>query len=70
MDIQTALITALKCLITVFFRIQTGLDQIFGQVNRIRIGLDNSKKILDWIRTAKFSNLFNTTVYDPDNDLI
>jgi len=37
------------------------LDQIFGQVYRIKIGLDYSIKILDWIRIAKISNLFNTT---------
>jgi len=37
------------------------LDQISGQVYRIRIGPDYSKKILDWIRIAKISNLFNTT---------
>jgi len=43
------------------FRIQTGLDQIFGQVYRIRIGSDYSVKILDWIRIAKISDLFNTT---------
>ena len=45
------------------FRIQTGLDQIFGQVYRIRIGPEYSMKILDWIRIAKISNLFNTTTY-------
>jgi len=36
------------------------LNQIFGQVHRIRIGPDYSMKILDWIRIAKISNLFNT----------
>jgi len=36
------------------------LDQIFGQVYRIRIGPDYSMKTLDWIRIAKIFNLFNT----------
>jgi len=30
MDVETALITAVECLIRGFFRILTGLDQIFG----------------------------------------
>jgi len=46
MDIQTALITAVKCLIRVFSDIN-GLDQIFGQCYRIRISLDYTMKILD-----------------------
>jgi len=62
MDIQTALITAIKCLIRVFLRILTRLDQVFGQVYRIRIGPDCSMKILDWTRIAKFSNLLNTSM--------
>jgi len=41
------------------------LDQIFGQVYRIRTGPDCSMKILDWIRIAKISNLFNTAIL-PD----
>jgi len=40
--------------------IQTRLDQIFGQYCRIRIGLDYTVKILDWIRIAKISDPFNT----------
>ena len=35
-----------------FFRIETGLDQILGLCYRIRIGLDYTKKMLDWIRIA------------------
>jgi len=62
MDNQNALITAAKCLIRVFW-IETGLDQIFGQVYRIRIGPDYSKKILDWIRIPKNSDLFNTNAH-------
>jgi len=54
MDIQTELITAVKCLITVFSD-KTGLDQIFGQYYRFRIRLDYTMKILDWIRIAKSS---------------
>ena len=60
LDIQTALISAVKYWIRVFFRIWTGLDQIFGQVYRIRIRPDYSTKTLDWIRIAIISNLFNT----------
>jgi len=47
------------------FRTQTGLDQIFRQVYRIRIGPDHWKKILDWIRIPKIPDLFNTTM-DPE----
>jgi len=46
MDIQTTLITAAKSLIRGFVRIETGLDNIFGPVHRIRIGPDYSMKIL------------------------
>ena len=49
-----------KCLIREFvFRIKTEVDQIFEQVYRIRIGQDFSMKILDCIRIAKLSDLFN-----------
>jgi len=47
MDIQIVFITAAKCLIIGVFQIQTGLDQIFGQVYQIRIGPDYSIKYLD-----------------------
>jgi len=43
------------------FRIETGLDQIFGQVYRIWYGTDYKMKILDWIRIAKISDPCNTT---------
>ena len=39
------------------------MDEIFGQVYRIRIAPDYSMKILDWIRIAKVSDLFNTRKY-------
>ena len=52
-DIQTALITVVKCLIRDYFRMQTGLDQTFGLCYRTRIGMDCTMKILDWIRFAK-----------------
>ena len=63
MDIQTALIIAVKSLTSVFFFIQTGLDQKFGQVYQIRIAPDCSMKILDWIRISKIPNLFNTNAH-------
>ena len=110
MDIQTALITAVRCLIRVmilkqpeickplnlfeflarnnshtsfpnlfialriyfivvlisfirgWFRVLTGLDQIF-QYYWIKIGLDNTMKILDWIRIAKIFDPFNATIH-------
>jgi len=37
------------------------LDKIFGQVYRIRIGPHYSIKILDCIRIAKISDLFNNS---------
>ena len=61
MDIQSALITAVKCLIRVFFRTWAGLDQISEQVYRIRIGPDSSIQISDWIKIAKISD-FSTLV--------
>ena len=60
MDTQTPSITAVKCLIRGFFRMETGLDQIFGQYYRIRIGLDCTVRILDWTKIAKISDPFNT----------
>jgi len=42
MDIKTALITAVECLIRGFFRMKTGWDQIFGWCNRIMIELDST----------------------------
>jgi len=45
-----------------FFRIYAGLDQIFGQCYRIRIGLDYTMKILDWIWIANITDPFNTNV--------
>jgi len=42
-----------------FFRIY----QIFGKFYRIWLGPDYSMKMLDWIRIAKISDLFNTTGY-------
>jgi len=53
MDIQTALITAVKCLIRGLSWLSTVLNQIFGLYYRIRIGLDYTIKRLDWIRIAK-----------------
>jgi len=53
-----------KCLIREFiFRIKIEVDQIFEQVYRIRIGQDFSMKILDWIRIAKLSDLFNINAH-------
>ena len=60
--IQTLLITVVKCLI-IFFRISTGLDQIFGPYYRIRIGLNYATKILEWNRFAKISDSFNTKAH-------
>jgi len=61
MDIQLALISAVKCLIRVFSDInRIGLN--IRTVYRIRIGPDYSKKILDWIRIPKISDLFNTSI--------
>ena len=37
--------------------------QIFGQDCRIKIGLDYTMKILDWIRIANISDLFNTNMH-------
>jgi len=36
---------------------------MFGQVYQIKIGPDNSIKILDWITIVKISDLLNTKVY-------
>jgi len=60
MDIQTALITAVKCLIKGFFEYKPDWIKYFWQVYRALIGPDYSMKILDWIRIAKISNFFNT----------
>jgi len=60
--IQTALISVVKCLIGVF-RIQTRLDQILEQVKRMRIGLDCTMKILDWIKVAKIFDPLNHSHY-------
>jgi len=48
-DIQTALITAVKCLFTVFFYVNR-IRSNFWKVGyyRIRIWLDNTTKILEW----------------------
>jgi len=44
----------------------TGLEQIFGQVYRIRVGPDYSLKILDWSMIAKISDRFNTIGLAPE----
>jgi len=62
MDIQTALITAVKCFIRGFSRTKIGLDQIFGQVYRIRISPGYWKKNLDWIKIPKPPNCSTLTV--------
>jgi len=46
-----------------FFSDIIGLDQIFGQVYRMKIGPEYSMKISGWIRIAKISDLFNTIGY-------
>jgi len=38
---------------------------MFGQFYRIRIGLDYTMKILDWIRTAIIFDPFNTIEHGP-----
>ena len=45
------------------------MDQIDGQVYRIRIGPDYTRKILDWIRIAKISKLFNTSKYSVSSEI-
>jgi len=35
-------------------------ESVFSDINRIRIGLDYTVTILDWIRIAKISDPFNT----------
>ena len=40
----------------------TGLEQIFGPYYRIMIGLDETMKILDWVRVAKISDPFNISM--------
>ena len=61
MNIQTALIAAVKCSIREFFGHKPDWIKLFGQHYWIKIGLDNTMKTLDWIRMAKHSDLFNTT---------
>jgi len=41
----------------------SNLDHTFGHYYRIRIGLDYKMKILDWIRIAKISDPFNTSLH-------
>jgi len=65
MDIQNALIAAVKCLIRVFFRIETGLDQILGLCYRIRIGLHYTMKMLDWLRIANIQHYNIIAVRSP-----
>jgi len=65
-NIQTALITAVKCLIHGVFSDINRIGKIFGHVYRNRIGLDYTMKIFDWIRMAKISDRFNTTTKEHE----
>jgi len=59
MDIQTALITAVKCFIRVFYGFKPDWIECLDRSTGIGSDRIYSMKILDWIRIAKISGLIN-----------
>jgi len=63
MDIQTALITAVKCLIRVFFGYKPDWIKYFDRSTGLGSDRIIERKFWTGIRISKISDLFNTKAY-------